>query len=276
MSILDGKACAAALRAELKTKIEGLPRKPGLAVVLVGDDPASLIYVRNKVRACEELEIRSYVQTLSENATQAELNATLDRFACDDAIDGVLLQLPLPKHLNAEEAIRHIPLEKDVDGFSAKNLGALLKNKPCNVACTPAGVMQLLEFADVELAGKHAVVLGRSETVGKPMALLLLNADATVTICHSKTKNLSAICREADILISAVGKANFVGADMVKEGAIVIDVGINRGADGKLCGDVDFAQVRDKAAWITPVPGGVGPMTIAMLMYNTYRCACKE
>lgn len=276
MKIIDGKALAAQMRAELKAKIEECEKKPGLAVVIVGEDPASKIYVRNKVKACGELGIRSYSYELPETATQEEVEGLLDTLAGDKNIDGILLQLPLPKHLNAEAATLHIPFEKDVDGFSAKNLGLLMQNKQLVAACTPSGVMKLLENEGVELAGKNAVVIGRSETVGKPMAMLLLNANATVTVCHSKTKDLTNVCKNADILISAVGKANFVTADMVKEDAVVIDVGINRDQNGKLCGDVDFENVKEKASLITPVPGGVGPMTITMLMYNTYLIANKE
>ena len=270
MKIIDGKAIAARFRTELKEKIAQLNTVPGLAVVIVGVDPASQIYVRNKIKACAELGIRSYSYELAETTSQSELETLLDKLANDKEVDGILLQLPLPKHLNAESASAHIPFEKDVDGFSAQNLGLLLQNKEEVAACTPLGVMKLLESEGIELTGKHAVVLGRSETVGKPMAMLLLNANATVTVCHSKTQNLKELCAQADILISAVGKANFVTAEMVKDGAIVIDVGINRDENGKLCGDVDFDGVKEKTSYITPVPGGVGPMTITMLMYNTY------
>ena len=270
MKIIDGKAIASELRAELKNKIANEEKKPGLAVVIVGEDPASQIYVRNKVKACEELGIRSYTYALAATATQEELEALLDTLAVDGDVDGILLQLPLPKHLDSESASFHIPFEKDVDGFSAQNLGLLLQHKEEIAACTPLGVMKLLEKEGIDPTGKHAVVLGRSETVGKPMAMLLLNANATVTICHSKTKDLQALCRQADILIAAVGKPKFVTADMVKVGAVVVDVGINRDENGKLCGDVDFDGVKAKASHITPVPGGVGPMTITMLMYNTY------
>lgn len=275
MRLIDGKALAAEMRAELKEKIDAMPQKPGLAVVIVGEDPASKIYVRNKIRACQELGIHSYSYELPENSTQNDVESLLDELAADDKINGVLLQLPLPKHLDSESAMAHVPVEKDVDGFSATNLGLLLQHKEKIVACTPFGVMKMLERYGVEISGKRAVVLGRSETVGKPMAMLLLNANATVTICHSKTQNLKEICKEADILVSAIGKANFVTADMVKEGAVVIDVGMNRDKNGKLCGDVDFENVKDKTSLITPVPGGVGPMTITILMYNTY-LACKE
>ena len=273
MKIIDGKALAAELRAELKIKIEEMPKKPGLAVVIVGEDPASRIYVRNKIKACQELGIRSYAYELPADSTQAEVEALLDKLAENSEINGVLLQLPLPKHLDSESAMAHVPVEKDVDGFSAQNLGLLLQHKEKIVACTPLGVMKMLERYGVEISGKRAVVLGRSETVGKPMAMLLLNANATVTVCHSKTQNLKEICREADILVSAIGKANYVTSDMVKEGAVVIDVGMNRDENGKLCGDVDFEGVKEKTSFITPVPGGVGPMTITMLMYNTYLSA---
>lgn len=276
MKIIDGKALAAKLRAELKLKIDEKERKPGLAVVIVGEDPASRIYVRNKIKACAELGMRSYCHELPQNASQEEVETLLDKLASDKEVDGILLQMPLPKHLNAEAAALHIPFEKDVDGFSARNLGLLMQNKQLVAACTPAGVMQLLENEGVDLTGKHAVILGRSETVGKPMAMLLLNANATVTICHSKTKDLPQICKQADILISAVGRPKFVTADMVKDGAVVIDVGMNRDENGKLCGDVDFEEVKEKASCITPVPGGVGPMTITMLLYNTYLMANKE
>ena len=270
MKIIDGKAIAASLREELKDKISQLDNAPGLAVIIVGEDPASQIYVRNKIRACAELGIRSYSYELPQDTTQNQLELLLDELALDKQVDGILLQMPLPKHLDSDAASTHIPFEKDVDGFSSCNLGLLMQNKEEVAACTPLGVMKLLEHEGISLEGKHAVVLGRSETVGKPMAMLLLNANATVTVCHSKTRNLKEVCAQADILVSAVGKARFVTADMVKDGAIVIDVGINRNEEGKLCGDVDFEAVKDKTSFITPVPGGVGPMTITMLMYNTY------
>lgn len=270
MKVIDGKTIASRLRADLKAEIAQSEKVPGLAVIIVGEDPASQVYVRNKIKACAELGIRSYSYELPKDSSQAELENLLDKLAFDEEVDGILLQLPLPKHLDSEAASAHIPFEKDVDGFSAQNLGLLMQNKAEVVACTPLGVMKLLASEGIELSGKHAVVLGRSETVGKPMAMLLLNANATVTVCHSKTKNIKDICKEADILISAVGKANFVTEDMVKDGAVVIDVGINRDANGKLCGDVDFEAVKEKTSYITPVPGGVGPMTITMLMYNTY------
>lgn len=276
MKIVDGKALAARLREELKEKIGALQKEPGLAVVIVGNDPASQIYVRNKIKACGEIGIRSYAYELPETATQKQVEDLLDKLAANPEINGILLQLPLPKGLNADSAMAHIPVEKDVDGFSAENLGLLTLHKERVVACTPLGVMKILENEGVEISGKRAVVLGRSDTVGKPMAMLLLNANATVTVCHTKTQRLKEICREADILVSAIGKAKFVTADMVKEGAVVIDVGINRDENGKLCGDVDFENVKEKTSCITPVPGGVGPMTITMLMYNTYLATLKE
>ena len=269
MKIIDGKTIAAAIREEIRQDVAQMQRKPALAVVIVGEDPASQIYVRNKVKACGEIGINSYVCTLPTDCSQEALEGKLDELATDKGIDGILLQLPLPKHLDTESAMARIPFEKDVDGFSERNLGLLALHKEKMVACTPLGVMKLLEAEGVQIAGKHAVILGRSDTVGKPMAMLLLNADATVTVCHSKTKNIKQICLQADILVAAIGKAKFVKEDMVKESAIVIDVGINRDEDGKLCGDVDFESVKQKASLITPVPGGVGPMTIAMLMQNT-------
>ena len=276
MKLLDGKALAAKMRAEIKEKIEKADIVPGLAVVIVGEDPASKIYVRNKIKACADVGMRSFSYELPANVSQKELEDLLDTLAADDAIHGILLQLPLPKGLNAESAMARIPTEKDVDGFSAEHLGQLVLNEQRFAACTPSGVMMLLKEAGIELSGKNAVVLGRSDTVGKPMALLLLNESATVTVCHSKTKDIAAICRAADIIVSAVGKVNFITADMVKEGAVVVDVGINRDANGKLCGDVDFENVSKKASYITPVPGGVGPMTITMLLKNTCIAAWKE
>lgn len=276
MKLLDGKALAAKMRAEIKEKIEKADIVPGLAVVIVGEDPASKIYVRNKIKACADVGMRSFSYELPANVSQKELEDLLDTLAADDAIHGILLQLPLPKGLNAESAMARIPTEKDVDGFSAEHLGQLVLNEQRFAACTPSGVMMLLKEAGIVLSGKNAVVLGRSDTVGKPMALLLLNESATVTVCHSKTKDIAAICRAADIIVSAVGKVNFVTADMVKEGAVVVDVGINRDANGKLCGDVDFENVSKKASYITPVPGGVGPMTITMLLKNTCIAAWKE
>ena len=276
MKLIDGKSLAAELRGRLKEKIAASEKKPGLAVVIVGNDPASSIYVRNKVKACEEVGIHSFVYALEETVSQTELENLLTSLAVREDVDGILLQLPLPKGFDAESAMSKIPASKDVDGFSEENLGKLVLNQAKFAACTPSVIKKMLEREGIELKGKHAVVLGRSDTVGKPMALLLLNADATVTVCHSKTKNLLEICKTADILVSAIGKAKFVTAEMVKDGAVVIDVGMNRDENGKLCGDVDFEQVKDKASYITPVPGGVGPMTIATLLHNTCLAAWKE
>ncbi len=276
MKIIDGKALAASVRAELKEKISKLEKKPSLAVVLVGEDPASQIYVRNKIKACEEVGVRSLSYVLPADCSQTDLESLLDELAQSEAVDGILLQLPLPKGFDAESAMKRIPTDKDVDGFSAENLGKLVLHEERTVACTPLGVMKMLENEGIALEGKNAVVLGRSDTVGKPMALLLLNANATVTVCHSRTKNVKEITKNADILVAAIGKPKFVTAEMIKDGAVVIDVGINRDENGKLCGDVDFENVKDKTSYITPVPGGVGPMTIAMLLYNTYVAAQKE
>ena len=276
MTIIDGKKTAAEIRAQLRGKTaafeEKYGQKVGLAVVLIGEDPASQVYVRNKIKGCEEAGIRSFAHYLPADVTQAEAEELVRALASDDAVHGILVQLPLPKHLNADKILACIPAEKDVDGFSAENIGRLARNEECTVACTPLGVMELLHRYGVEPRGKRAVVIGRSNIVGRPMALLLLNADATVTICHSRTVNLAEECVRADILIAAIGKPNFVTADMVKEGAVVVDVGINR-VDGKIVGDVDFAAVSQKASLITPVPGGVGPMTIAMLLQNAVSCA---
>ncbi len=276
MKIIDGKAVAADIRAQLKDRIGRSGKEVGLAVVMVGDNPASRVYVRNKEKACRETGILSRTYELPEGVSQPELEALIVSLAADERVHGILLQLPLPEGLDAGSALAKIPPSKDVDGFSAENLGRLVRGEKALVACTPLGVMKLLESAGISPAGKRAVVLGRSETVGKPLALLLLNADATVTVCHSRTENLKEICREADILVSAVGKPGFVTEDMVKEGAVVIDVGINRGADGKLCGDVDFERVAPRTSYITPVPGGVGPMTVAMLLCNTAAAAMEE
>ena len=276
MKIIDGKALAARLRGELKEKLEKSGKEVGLAVVIVGDNPASKIYVRNKVKACAEVGIRSYSYELPADTAQEDLESLLEQLGGDEKINGILLQLPLPEGLDSAAALKKIPREKDVDGFSAENLGRLALHEEKIAACTPLGIRKILESEGISPAGKHAVVLGRSATVGKPMALLLLNADATVTVCHSKTRGIREICRCADILISAVGKPKFVTADMVKEGAVVIDVGMNRSESGKLCGDVDYENVKDKTSYITPVPGGVGPMTITMLLYNTCLSVFKE
>jgi len=272
--IIDGKALAAQMRAEISNEISKLKKIPGLAVIMVGDNPSSAVYVRNKEKACEEVGIRSYPYHLPEQTTQAELEALIDRLVKDDDVHGILVQLPLPKHINADEVLALIPASKDVDGFSDSNVGNLLLGNDCLKACTPHGVIKLIKYAGVEIAGKHAVVVGRSNIVGKPAALLLLAENATVTVCHSKTTDLKSICRQADILVVAIGRPGFITADMVKPGCTVIDVGTTR-VDGKLRGDVDFENVKEIAANITPVPGGVGPMTITMLMYNTL-VACKR
>jgi methylenetetrahydrofolate dehydrogenase (NADP+)/methenyltetrahydrofolate cyclohydrolase len=277
--ILDGKALAASVRAALKATVSGLSQRgltPGIAAVLVGDDPASRVYVRNKMRACEETGVRS---ELHQFAADAPEGAVLERIAAlnaDDRVHGILVQLPLPRQVSAERAIAAVAPAKDVDGFGAQSLGALVAGRPGFVPCTPAGVMRLLEHAGVQLPGRHAVIVGRSTIVGKPMALLLLQRDATVTICHSKTMDLTAMVRQADIVVAAAGRARMIGAAMLKPGACVIDVGINRLADGTLAGDVDFSAAREVAGWITPVPGGVGPMTVAMLLENAVRAAAQS
>lgn len=280
MSVLiDGKALAAKLRGELKEKIalyKAEHGEIGLAVVLIGEDPASQVYVRNKIKACEEVGIRSFSYRLPENCTQENAEELIRELVASDKVHGILVQLPLPKGLDERKLLKLIPPEKDVDGFCAENVGNLAMNRETIVACTPFGVMKMLEEYNISLRGKKAVVLGRSNIVGKPMAMLLVNADATVTVCHSRTENLKEVCAEADILVVAIGKAKFVTADMVKEGAVVIDVGMDRDENGKLCGDVDFESVKDKASYITPVPGGVGPMTITMLLYNTYLAASRR
>lgn len=276
MTLLDGKTLSANVRSTIKDEIYKSQLSVTLAVVIVEGNPASEIYVRNKEKACSEVGIKSLTKRLPGNCTQTQLEQTIVELANDTNVNGILLQLPLPMGLNERAALAKIPVEKDVDGFSEINVGKLAMNREAIVACTPLGVMKMLESLPVDLSGKHAVVLGRSNTVGKPMAMLLLNANATITICHSKTSNLKEICREADILIVAIGKKNFVTADMVKPGAIVVDVGINRDENGKICGDVDFEHVKDIVAAISPVPGGVGPMTIAMLLQNTLSAAKRQ
>lgn len=269
MNIIDGKAVSAAVKDRIKQEIRESGLEVGLAVVIVGDDPASRVYVNNKKKACEYCGISSYEYALPENTTEIQLLELIDTLNYDTHINGILVQLPLPKHIDEKKIIEYISPEKDVDAFNAVNVGKIMIGKYSFLPCTPAGVMELIHSTGTEIAGKECVVIGRSNIVGKPMAMLLLHENATVTICHSKTKNLAEVCSRADILVSAVGKAGFVTADMVKEGAIVIDVGMNRDKDNKLCGDVDFENVKDKCSFITPVPGGVGPMTIAMLMQNT-------
>ena len=275
-SIIDGAAVAHRVRDELAVRVSALKAKgvtPGLAVVIVGENPASQVYVRNKVRTAQGLGLVSEMVALPASVTQSELMATIARLNAAPEIHGFLVQMPLPAHLDAIAITHAIDPAKDVDGFHRENVGALVLNEPGPRPCTPAGVMRLLESAGVPVKGARAVVIGRSNIVGKPMAMLLLHAGATVTICHSHTRDLPGIAREADILVAALGKARFVTRDMVKPGAAVVDVGINRGDDGKLCGDVDFAAVREVAGAITPVPGGVGPMTVAMLMSNAVAAA---
>ena len=271
-AIIDGKAVSARLRQEMKGEVAALQAKgitPGLAVVLVGEDPASQVYVRNKIRACEELGIRSQDHRLPADTTQERLLELIGELNGDPAVHGILVQLPLPKQISDQAVIAAIDPKKDVDAFHPQNVGKIVQGNYDFLPCTPAGVMALLRSTGVPVAGKECVVIGRSNIVGKPMALLMLHEHATVTICHSRTRDLAEVCRRADILIVAIGKARFVTADMVKEGAVVIDVGMDRDENGKLCGDVDFAGVEPKAGYITPVPGGVGPMTITMLMQNT-------
>ena len=275
--LLDGKIMAAELEEQLKNRVEALKEKgltPGLTVILVGDDPASQTYVSNKEKACARLGIHSDTLRMPAETTQEQLEAEILRANADPAIHGIMVQLPLPRHLDSDRALSLILPEKDVDGFHDINAGRLSRGMDCVVACTPKGALHMLKTAGIPIAGKEAVVIGRSNIVGKPMALLLLQENATVTVCHSRTADLAEHTRRADILVAAIGKPRFVTADMVKEGAAVIDVGINR-VDGKLCGDVDFDAVKEKAAYITPVPGGVGKMTIAMLMDNTVSAAEK-
>jgi methylenetetrahydrofolate dehydrogenase (NADP+)/methenyltetrahydrofolate cyclohydrolase len=277
--ILDGKSLAAAVRSRVKESVSHLAQRgirPGLAVILAGDDPASRVYVRHKTLACEETGVHSKVFEFKASVRQGELLQKVEALNADPAIHGILVQLPLPRQIDAARVLALVSPAKDVDGFHAMNLGALVTGAPGFVPCTPAGVMRLLAHAQVPIAGRHAVVIGRSNIVGKPLALLLLQKDATVTICHSKTRELEKVTRGADILIAAVGRAKLVTGDMVKSGACVIDVGVNRGADGKLAGDVDFDAVKNVAGSITPVPGGVGPMTIAMLLENCLRAATSE
>lgn len=275
--IIDGKAISAEVKTEIAEQTAELIAStgitPGLAVVIVGDDPASKIYVRNKGRACEQVGFFSETHELPENTDQETLENLIDTLNSDPKIHGILVQLPLPQHLDADRILMRISPDKDVDAFHPYNVGRLTVGTPTMLPCTPSGIIELLRRSGIEIAGKECVVLGRSNIVGKPMALLLLAENGTVTVCHSGTRKLVDICRRADILVSAVGKAGFVRADMVKEGAVVIDVGMNRDAEGRLVGDVDFDAASERASYITPVPGGVGPMTIAMLMRNTLNSA---
>lgn len=274
--LIDGNALSRQLRADVSARVTALKAKgitPGLAVILVGDNQASQVYVRNKVKACEDTGMHSLLERWPATLTEAELLARVDALNHDATIHGILVQLPLPAHIDAQKVIEAISPAKDVDGFHIASAGALMTGMPGFWPCTPYGCMKMLESIGCELKGKHAVVIGRSNIVGKPMALMLLQQNATVTICHSGTKDLKALTLQADVIVAAVGKRNVLTADMVKPGAVVLDVGMNRNDEGKLCGDVDFDGVKDVASWITPVPGGVGPMTITMLLVNTLESA---
>lgn len=276
MTLIDGKATSQKIKDEIKNEVIKLKQKgitPTLAVILVGDDPASQTYVASKQKACLACQMGSVMHKLSANTTQQELISLIDVLNADDSIDGILVQLPLPKHINTNEILRTIDPKKDVDGFCAQNIGALVSGLDGFVPCTPLGIMELLKQYNINPQGLNALVIGRSNIVGKPMAALLLNAGATVTIAHSKTKNLADLSKNADLIIAAIGKANFIKPEMVKKGAIIIDVGINRLENGKLVGDCDFENLKNKCDFITPVPGGVGPMTIAMLLSNTLKSA---
>ncbi len=271
--IIDGKAVSAKIKEQVRDEIAHGNIKAGLAVVIVGSDPASRVYVNNKKKACEFCGIKSFEYALPEETTMEQLLELIDTLNNDKNVNGILVQLPLPKQLDEKAVIERISPKKDVDAFHETNVGKIMIGNYSFLPCTPAGCMELIHSTGVDVAGKECVVIGRSNIVGKPMAMLLLHENGTVTVCHSKTKNLAEVCRRADILVAAVGKPNFVTADMVKEGAVVIDVGINRLENGKLCGDVKFDEVSEKASFITPVPGGVGPMTIATLMKNTLTAA---
>ena len=275
--IIDGKLVSKKLRSDIASDVLAIKEQhnvtPGLAVILVGNNPASTVYVRNKHKACEEVGIRSYQIELPEETSERELLSKIDELNADEEVHGILVQLPLPKHISEEKVINRISPNKDVDAFHPANVGKIMIGEYNFLPCTPAGIMQLLEHYGIEISGKRCVVIGRSNIVGKPMALLLLEKHGTVTVCHSRTQNLAEITRSADIIVVAIGKAGFLTADMVGNGAVVIDVGINRNADGKLCGDVDFDSVSKVASYITPVPGGVGPMTITMLLKNTMTAA---
>ncbi len=276
MKLLNGKEVSQRVKNELRDEVAALKDKgifPGLAVIIVGDDPASRVYVNSKKKACGEIGVYSEEHALPKETTEEELIALIEKLNTRPEISGILCQLPLPKHISEERVLLAIDPKKDVDAFHPVNVGKIMIGNYDFLPCTPAGVMELIRESGIDPAGKECVVIGRSNIVGKPQAMLLLHANGTVTICHSRTQNLADVCRRADILVAAVGRAKFVTADMVKEGAVVIDVGMNRNEEGKLCGDVDFDAVKEKAAAITPVPGGVGPMTIAMLMKNTVKAA---
>ena len=279
MNLLNGKELAQKLQQEMKQEVINLKEKglqPGLAVILIGEDPASQVYVRNKERAANNIGMYSVVYRLPETTSETDLIAKIEELNHDDKVHGILVQLPLPKHINEDLVLDTIDPAKDVDGFHPMNLGNLFAGKPTMIPCTPAGIMELIKLSGVDLAGKNAVIIGRSNIVGKPMAHLLLQANATVTICHSKTKDLPKVAKQADVLVVAIGRANFVTADFVKEGAVVIDVGINRDENNKLTGDVKFDEVAPLTSYITPVPGGVGPMTITMLMRQTIDAAKRK
>ena len=279
-TVIDGKAISAKMREEIAAEVNEFEEKhgktPSLTVIIVGEDPASQVYVRNKEKACIQTGIRSEIIRLPENVTEDELLSKIDALNADSGVNGILVQLPLPKHINEKNIICRIDPKKDVDAFGYENVGRIMTGDYDFLPCTPAGVMELLHRYGVSAAGKECVVLGRSNIVGKPMAMLLMHENGTVTVCHSKTKDLASHTRRADILVSAIGKAKFVKADMIKDGAVVIDVGINRDEDGRLCGDVDFDGCFEKVSAITPVPGGVGPMTVTMLLKNTLTAAKKQ
>lgn len=278
--IIDGKAIAAQIRQEISAEVvkikEETGKVPGLAVIIVGQDPASQVYVRNKKKDCDETGINSRVYALPEQTTEEELLALVHKLNNDDDVHGIIVQLPLPKHLNSDLIINNIDVSKDVDAFHPYNVGKIMIGDYELLPCTPAGIMALLERSNIDVAGKNCVVVGRSNIVGKPQAMMLLHKNGTVTICHSKTKNLADVCRSADILVVAIGRAKFITGDMIKEGAVVIDVGMCRDENGKLCGDVDYESAEKKASYITPVPGGVGPMTRVMLLQNTLSSAKKK
>ncbi len=277
--IIDGKQISAFIKDRIKEEAASLNAEGveiGLAVIIVGEDPASKIYVANKEKACEYVGFRSYRYSLPESTTNEELLELVNSLNNDDRVDGILCQLPLPKHLDEKLIIESINPEKDVDAFHTQNVGKIMIGDYAYLPCTPAGVMEMLKYENIDVDGKNCVVIGRSNIVGKPMAMLLLHSNATVTVCHSHTKNLAEICRNADVIVVAIGKAKFLTADMVKDGAVIIDVGMDRDENGKLCGDVDFENVSLKASHITPVPGGVGPMTISMLMQNTLTSAKRK
>lgn len=278
--IIDGKAISAAMRQEIAEEVKAIAEKtgitPGLAVIIVGQDPASQVYVRNKKKDCDETGMKSWVYEMPETTTQDELLALVNKLNNDSEVHGIIVQLPLPKHLNSDIIINNIDPEKDVDAFHPFNVGKIMIGDYQLLPCTPAGVMELLDRSGIEVSGKNCVVVGRSNIVGKPQAMMLLHKNGTVTICHSRTKNLAEVCRSADILVVAIGRAKMITGDMIKPEAVVIDVGMDRDENGKLCGDVDYASAFEKASYITPVPGGVGPMTRVMLLKNTVTAAKKR